>query len=275
MNSITQHIDLKLHVIQSKPISYHFENGYICLFITAENGVEMPMGQRSVPLPAQSVYLFYDQNRSFDLSFVAEQKAILCIIKLSIDTLHHIIGQGTDELNFSQSAIFEQERYHHFEPANSGIQQHLSDLISNPTNLLIREAKKFEILNAYFNTKSIQNYKCPFLNQKDNVNKVRDAKQHLISNLQESLTIKQLAKLVGLNEHNLKTGFKEIYGKPVHGYLKDFKISKAKEMIETKEYQINEVADYLGYTNVSHFIDAFKKKHGKTPKQFELSLGEN
>lgn len=274
MNSVDHHIDLKLHVIQSKPIRYHFENGYICLFITSDIGVEMPMGPRSVPLPANSVYLFYDQKRSFDLAFVAENKAQLCIIKLSIDTLHHIIAQGTDELNFSQSAIFEQERYHHFEPANAGIKEHLNDLLSNPTNLLLREAKKFEILNAYFNTKSVQNYKCPFLNQKDNVNKVRDAKQHLISNLQESLTIKELAKLVGLNEYNLKTGFKEIYGKPVHSYLKDYKIAKAKEMIETKEYQINEVADLLGYTNVSHFIDAFKKKHGKTPKQFELSLGQ-
>ncbi len=265
-------IELKLFAVNTEPTPYHFENGFICLFISGKTGLEMPMGSRNIPLPPNSVYLFYDQNRTFNLNFISKTIADLCVIKLSIDTLHNIIATGTDELNFSQTAIFEKEQYHHFEPASENIQQYFQALIKNPSNLLLNAAKKYEILNDYFNSKSIQTYKCPFLNQKDNVNKVKDAKDHLISNLQESLTIKELSKLVGLNEHNLKTGFKEIYGKPVHSYLKDYKISKAKDLIETKEYQINEIADQLGYTNVSHFIDGFKKKYGITPKKFEMSL---
>jgi AraC-like DNA-binding protein len=49
-------------------------------------------------------------------------------------------------------------------------------------------------------------------------------------------------------------------------------MTKARELILLREYQIAEIADQLGYTNVSHFIDAFKKKFGITPKKFELSL---
>jgi AraC family transcriptional activator of pyochelin receptor len=271
LHSVNHQIELKILEIGPVPMAYHFEKEHICLFITASKSVEMPMGQRSVPLPPNSVYLFYDQKRNFDLAFKATENADLCIIKLPIDTLHHIIALGTDELNFSQSAIFEKEQYHHFEPANENIKTSVAQLLKNPSNVLFKESKKFEILDYYFNSKNVTTYKCPFLNQKDNVNKVRQAKEILITDLRSTITIKELAKEVGLNEYNLKTGFKEIYGKPVHTYLKDYKIAQARELIETKDYQINEIADNLGYSNVSHFIEAFKKKYGVTPKQFELS----
>lgn len=102
----------------------------------------------------------------------------------------------------------------------------------------------------------------PILKPKENVTKVRDAKEYLISDLQNSPTIKELAKHVALNEHNLKTGFKEIYGKTIHAFVKDYKMSKAHELILKREFQIAEIADQLGYTNVSHFIDAFKRSLG-------------
>lgn len=268
----SQSVDLKLLEIRDQAYTFKYGSGTICLFITSDQDIQLPMGGRTMPLPANSIYLFYDQKRNFELNFVAETSAKLCIIHLNIDTLHHIIAQGTDDLNFSQTAIFEKEQYHHFDKASEEIQHCVADILNNTGNVFFQEAKKFELLSYYFNTKNVQTYQCPFLNQKENVNKVRDAKKLLLSNLQDSPTIKELAKLVGLNEYNLKTGFKEIYGKPVHAYLKDYKMIKAREMILTRDQQINEIADQLGYTNVSHFIDAFKKKYGQTPKQFELNL---
>jgi AraC family transcriptional activator of pyochelin receptor len=251
-------IELKIIKTSPQPTDYQYTNGTICLFITDTRGVEMPMGQRSVPLPPHSIYLFYDQKRSFNLAFVAKENTPFCIINLSIDTLHQIIAQGTDELNFSQAAIFEKEQYHHFEEASTTVRRCIYEILENQNNHLLKEAKKYAILDDYFNASRRQTaYKCPFLNQKENVTKVRDAKEYLISDLQNSPTIKELAKYVALNEHNLK----------------DYKMSKARELILKREFQIAEIADQLGYTNVSHFIDAFKKKFGVTPKKFELSLG--
>ena len=270
-----QSIELKILNVSDTPVAYSFTGGSICLFITDSIGVEMPMGQRSVPLPEHSVYLFYDQNRSFDLAFTATQKTPLFIIRLSIDTLHSVISHGTDELNFSQAAIFEKEQYHHFQPASTTIKRCIHEMAENPNNMLLKEAKKFAILDDYFNTSNRKTaYQCPFLNQKENVTKVRDAKEFLIKDLNNAPTIKELAKEVALNEHNLKTGFKEIYGKTIHSFLKDYKMSKARELILKREFQIAEIADQLGYTNVSHFIEAFKNKYGVTPKKFEMSLSQ-
>ena len=37
--------------------------------------------------------------------------------------------------------------------------------------------------------------------------------------------------------------------------------------------KVNEIADELGYNSPSHFIDAFKKKFGVTPKKYQQSAG--
>lgn len=266
-------IKLELLQVGDHLSSRDFPNGSINILLSDSEELTIPMGPRSVPLPPHSVYIFYDQKRSFTFSFKAVNPAPLVIISLPIDTLHHIIAQGTDELNFTQSPIFEKDSYHHFEPSSPTVKRCVHEIVNNPTNHLLKEAKKFAILNDYFNDNQVKKvYKCPFLNQKDNVEKVRAAKEHLIKELHTSPTIKELARQVALNEYNLKTGFKEIYGKTIHSYLKDYKMSKARELIQQKEYQIAEIADQLGYSNVSHFIDAFKKKYGLTPKKFELSL---
>lgn len=267
-------ISIDIHSVrENKSVARFFPSGSINVLLSDQQALEIPMGSRSVPLPPHSVYIFYDEKRDFTFNFQASQEASLVIISMTIDTLHHIIAQGTDELNFSQSAIFQKDSYHHFEPASTTVKRCVHEIVTNQNNHLLIEAKKFAILDDYFNNKSLKmTYKCPFLNQKENVEKVRAAKDYLIKDLQESPTIKSLAKEVALNEYNLKTGFKEIYGKTIHSYLKEYKMAKARELILKKEYQIAEIADQLGYTNVSHFIDAFKKKYGITPKKFELSL---
>ena len=39
-------------------------------------------------------------------------------------------------------------------------------------------------------------------------------------------------------------------------------------MIESGEYKVKDAAYALGYVNPSHFIAAFKKKFGVTPKKY-------
>jgi AraC-like DNA-binding protein len=42
----------------------------------------------------------------------------------------------------------------------------------------------------------------------------------------------------------------------------------AMQMLTSGELLVKEVAFKIGYQNPSHFISAFKKKYGYTPKQF-------
>ena len=42
----------------------------------------------------------------------------------------------------------------------------------------------------------------------------------------------------------------------------------AKKLLVENKLNVNEIATNLGYSTSSHFISAFKKKYGVTPKQF-------
>lgn len=42
----------------------------------------------------------------------------------------------------------------------------------------------------------------------------------------------------------------------------------ALNLLNKGSYNVNEVAAMVGYSTASHFIEAFKKKYGTTPKKF-------
>ena len=109
---------------------------------------------------------------------------------------------------------------------------------------------------------------CPFLADDKNVKKIKQAKEIIILKMAEPPTLKELAKDVDISLKNLKEGFKQVYGNTVFGFLFEHKMNVASNMLSSKNYNVNEVALHLGYSTASHFINAFKKKFGTTPKKY-------
>lgn len=91
------------------------------------------------------------------------------------------------------------------------------------------------------------------------------ARQILDQRYDDPPTIAELAKRVYLNEFKLKSGFKEIYGRPVYAYVRDKRMEVARELLEEGKLRIKEVAGRVGYTNLSHFGEAFRQKFGINP----------
>ena len=46
----------------------------------------------------------------------------------------------------------------------------------------------------------------------------------------------------------------------------------ARKLLESGNHNVNEVGLRIGYSTSSHFIAAFKKKYGTTPKKYIMSL---
>jgi len=86
--------------------------------------------------------------------------------------------------------------------------------------------------------------------------------------MSEPPTLQALAKEVGLPTHYLKDGFKQIYGDTVFNFLWEYKMEYARRKLDTKKYNVSEVAYEVGYSTPSHFIAAFKKKFLITPKKY-------
>ena len=106
----------------------------------------------------------------------------------------------------------------------------------------------------------------------ENVRKIRKAKEIILNQMTEPPTLQELSAEIGLNIKKLKEGFKQIYGDTVYGYLLDHKMNEARSMINSRQYNINEISLKLGYSTSSHFIAAFKKKFGTTPKKYLMSV---
>ena len=81
--------------------------------------------------------------------------------------------------------------------------------------------------------------------------------------------IEFLANKVGISPTKFKLDFKRIYGQSPYQYYSNKKLECAKTILVEKNVSVKNIAESLGYINVSKFIIAFKKKHGVLPSKIE------
>lgn len=80
-------------------------------------------------------------------------------------------------------------------------------------------------------------------------------------------TIASLSRRVGLNECYLKVAFREYAGTTVGNYLRTLRMQHARDLIESGNHTIGQVALFVGYSNPGHFGAAFRKVFGILPSE--------
>ena len=86
--------------------------------------------------------------------------------------------------------------------------------------------------------------------------------------INDNIKISKLAKLCGVSEVYFRKLFKQVYGISPLKYIKNLKLERAKELILTGDYTINEVATLSGFFDDSYFGREFKKEFGQSPSKF-------
>lgn len=98
------------------------------------------------------------------------------------------------------------------------------------------------------------------------IRKVHTAREILLHDLQHPPSMTLLARQTGLNTFKLKAGFKQVFGNSVFGYLKNYRLEQARDMIREGGKTITAVAYETGYSTLQHFSNEFRKKFGISPK---------
>ena len=98
---------------------------------------------------------------------------------------------------------------------------------------------------------------------------VENVKNDLINNLESKITIDELASKYGVSKTSLKNCFKEVYGKPIFKWRKEYKLDYACRLIEEGNHSISEISKMVGYASPSKFAQAFKEYVGSTPSEFK------
>lgn len=91
----------------------------------------------------------------------------------------------------------------------------------------------------------------------------------LIDNdIEFDLNEKALTEKLSISRSTFQRNFKKVYGKTFSEYRNELRIQKAKELLITENYSIEEIAVRLGYCDSSYFSKAFKQAVGVSPKKF-------
>ena len=94
----------------------------------------------------------------------------------------------------------------------------------------------------------------------------------LEKNISSMKSVAQYAALLNLSPYQLNAITKSAVGKTVSDLINEQIILEAKRYLLATSNQVKEVADHLGYEDVSYFIRFFKKQTGHAPDAFRKNF---
>ncbi|PIQ21279.1 MAG: AraC family transcriptional regulator [Cytophagales bacterium CG18_big_fil_WC_8_21_14_2_50_42_9] len=108
-----------------------------------------------------------------------------------------------------------------------------------------------------------------FNGQKDHEDElVKKAQEFIENNVQEKITVNQLADQLALSRRNLERRFKKATANSIIEYIQRVKIEAAKMSLESSRENVNEVMYNVGYTDPKAFRTTFKRITGLSPVQY-------
>ncbi len=255
--------------IDKKYIQFHF-----C--IKGFSNFQFNNGRYAFPVIGNNSILLYNPVQELPINALLNPNSLVISILISIKKFHGLFSNQADQISFLNKDNIANKFYKEkkLEPMMSVVLNQMVQLSVHESmhNLYLR-AKVFELMSLYFNrSKEMDIEQCPFLVDDKNIKKIRLAKEIIISRMIEPPSLPDLASEVEISLKKLKEGFKQVYGASVFVFLLDYKMQVSKTMLSSGNYNVNEVALKVGYSTATHFINAFKKKFGTTPKKYLMSL---
>lgn len=258
-------IEILEREIDSSYIQFHFCTKGSSAFIFNQ-------GAYTLNIIEDTSLLLYNPQRDLPIHLEMEPHSWLVSLVISIKKFHGLFSEDANYVTFLTDDNKDKKYYKDGKIAPS-MAVVLNQLISFNLNSSIKslyfKGKAYELLSLFFNRSEDANIEqCPFLVDEVNVAKLKKAKDIIIANVAEPPTLQELADEIDLSIKKLKEGFKQIYGDTVFSFLFDYKMEMARKLLESGDYNVNEVGLRVGYSTSSHFIAAFKKKFGTTPKKY-------
>ncbi len=266
--------DLQEAVKENYPVNQDFIQFHFCL--KGQMNFVFNEGNYSFPVNEDHSMLLFNPLKPLPIEVELAPNTWLVSVLISIAKFHSLFSSDADHISFLTPENSTKKYYDNL-PFTSSIAVVLSQILQakvhDSMKSLYFKGKVYELLSLYFNKNEDPSLEqCPFLVDEENVRKIRRAKDIILERMSDPPSLENLATEIGLSLKKLKEGFKQLYGDTVFAYLLDHKMEEARRMLDSQKFNVNEVGLKLGYSTASHFIAAFKKKYGTTPKKYLGSL---
>lgn len=100
---------------------------------------------------------------------------------------------------------------------------------------------------------------------------IETVKKYIYEHFDEELGVEQLADMVYLAPSYLSSVFKKETGQNLSKFIKQYRMEKAKDMLENTNMKIVSISEAVGYQNVSYFCQSFRECYGVSPQKFRVN----
>ena len=166
------------------------------------------------------------------------------------------IAGMTQEPQFSQPVVYHSGVIHDL--------RELHNMILRGEKGVQKEEKFYFLLEQLLRDYAQAGDAEPKLEQRAEVRAVCD---YLAANYHRTVSLDTLAKVACLSKYHLLRAFTKEAGITPYCYLETIRIDRAKELLKSGKSPA-EVAQETGFSDQSHFTNAFKRMIGLTPGQF-------
>jgi len=125
----------------------------------------------------------------------------------------------------------------------------------------------------------LRNYSTPLLSEELELSRVglvdrriRRSVELMHTQLDQDLTLKELAAASYLSPFHFARLFKKLTGLSPHNYLASIRATRAQLLLAETDLSVAQIGARVGYLSGSHFTKAFRLATGATPREFRKSL---
>lgn len=97
---------------------------------------------------------------------------------------------------------------------------------------------------------------------------MRKAVAYITEQYNRAITLEDVAEQIGMSAVYTGQIFKKEMGIPFKQYLAQVRVERAKELLQSGDYRIYEVAQMVGYQTTQYFCNVFKKATGISPAEY-------
>lgn len=262
--------DLQISVIEfanQTPLRFTAENDHQQLQFSCQlaGEVEVRYGRQQLAIGRGSLLIGFAPEQRFELQVAPEARSIE--LRISLECLQALVG---DEYADAMHRLKHRGVLH-----PNGYKFQTQQAAANLANLVAeREPSTLRIYAATLEFLASQLQSCADQAQSSIPMRMRrqlhQARERLLADLSAPPTIAELAMETGLNQLKLKKGFKQQFGDSIYRFFLMHRMERARELLH--DHSVTDAAIILGYSNISHFSNAFRKQFGVLPGEMKRSF---
>ena len=257
---------------EEKTMNVHIHNCYE-IYYSISGGKQFLIDNKTYKIEPGDLF-FINQYESHYLSQIDQNEHERIVISIHPDFLRSLSTEKTEldycfhhrEPGFSHRISLDksrQQKFMYYIHKITGLSGYGEDILER---LAFTELMVF--FNKEFNTgvqklEDTNQFTCQYDQQ------VNDILQYINANINEPITIGQLAENFYLSKSFICRIFKQSTGTTVNKYLTARRISIAKALL-SEGASVNEVYEQCGFLDYSTFLKSFTKTVGLSPKKYAL-----